>query len=308
MIQYPSDVARLKNLQTGEAFPLAARTVIGRSAACNLRLASPLASGEHASIAWVDDGWELRDLASRNGTFAGGERLAGGGAVRLRPGLRIAFGEPEEAWALEEALPPGLFAVELSTREVVQSESGLLALPDDERPAFLIYLSPDGWVAETPDGELRPLSDATVLTGAGGAWEVRLPDRYAPTVPAGGPTIDDVELRMMVSRDEEHVQITVVHRRGEIALEPREHGYLLLTLARARLSDAGLPEVERGWRDRDEIVRMLATDVNALNVAIFRARQQLAAAGVEGAGRLVEVRRGQRRIGVARLRVDRLGD
>jgi hypothetical protein len=43
---------------------------------------------------------------------------------------------------------------------------------------------------------------------------------------------------------------------------------------------------------------MLRVDGNALNVAIFRARSQLGAAGVCGAVGIVEVRRGQRRIGV----------
>src|SRR5687767_9240336 len=42
VILYSLDVARLKNLRTGEAFPLASRTVVGRSPACVIRLASPL--------------------------------------------------------------------------------------------------------------------------------------------------------------------------------------------------------------------------------------------------------------------------
>lgn len=44
---------------------------------------------------------------------------------------------------------------------------------------------------------------------------------------------------------------------------------------------------------------MMAVDTNALNVAIYRARRQFSRAGIEGSGGLVEVRRGQRRFGLA---------
>lgn len=75
-----------------------------------------------------------------------------------------------------------------------------------------------------------------------------------------------------------------------IPLESREHGYVLLTLARARRTNAERSVGERGWIDRDELLRMLSIDANALNVAIHRARQQLLAAGIEGAQGIVEVR------------------
>jgi hypothetical protein len=303
---YARVVARLRNVRTGVEVPLAARTVVGRSAGCTIRLDSRFVSGEHASITWTGERWQLRDLASRNGTFAGDDRLPSGGEVPLAAGDRIAFGDAEETWVLDDAIPPGLFAVELSTGAIVHSDTDLLALPDERSPAGVVYVSTDGFVAESPEGELRPVADATVLHSASGAWQVRLPDWYVSTAPAGGPGIDEVELRMAVSSDEEHVAIRILHRRGEIALDPREYHYLLLTLARARLEDAALPESERGWRDRDELARMLGMEVNALNVAIFRARQQLAAAGVYAAARVVEVRPGQRRIGVARLHIEGL--
>jgi hypothetical protein len=43
---------------------------------------------------------------------------------------------------------------------------------------------------------------------------------------------------------------------------------------------------------------MLQLDANGLNVAIYRARGQLAAAGLTDSAGIVEVRRGQRRIGI----------
>ena len=59
-----------------------------------------------------------------------------------------------------------------------------------------------------------------------------------------------------------------------------------------------LPLAEQGWLERDQLLKMLGVDSNALNVAIYRARGQLGAGGIDGAAGVVEVRRGQRRIGI----------
>jgi hypothetical protein len=154
------------------------------------------------------------------------------------------------------------------------------------------------------DGELEPVRDAQVVVAGGASWRVRLPELQPGTATMNvAPTLDTVKLRFAVSRDEEHVAVTVVFRGDETKLEAREHWYTLLTLARRRLSDATEPTSEQGWIERDDLLRMLGTDSNGLNVAIYRARRQLDAARVDGASALVEVRRGQRRIGIG---VDRL--
>ena len=75
----------------------------------------------------------------------------------------------------------------------------------------------------------------------------------------------------------------------------------LLTLARLRLEDADEPSAEQGWVDRDRLLKLLGVDANALNVAIYRARGQLPAGGVDGAAGVVEVRRGRRPLGVGRV-------
>ena len=121
-------------------------------------------------------------------------------------------------------------------------------------------------------------------------------------------TLENVHLRLAVSPDEEKVVISVMLR-GEVThkLEPREHSYLLLTLARARLDDAHKPAGEQGWRDVEALTRMLKLDPNALNVSIHRARQQLARTGLEGAAGVVQTRRGRRRLGTSRFEIVRLG-
>ncbi|MFI3185118.1 MAG: ATP-binding cassette domain-containing protein [Methylococcaceae bacterium] len=62
---------------------------IGRLPECDLEIASPLVSREHAKLYCDSGGVEIEDLHSTNGTFINGRRL--NGRVRLRQGDRVAI-------------------------------------------------------------------------------------------------------------------------------------------------------------------------------------------------------------------------
>ena len=298
-------VALLRSLADQATQPITARLLVGRSPSCGLRLSDPHASGEHATITWSGWHWEVKDLGSRNGTFVDGARLEPGHATRLVAGSRLAFGDPEQLWELVDDEAPSVMAVHLSSGAVREARAGFLVLPDEDRPELTIFQDATGeWVEETEEGGHRQVADQEVITTTGGAWQVQL-----PSISEGTPlmqvrmSLETVSLQFAVSRDEERVQMTILHRGMELPLEPREHGYVLLTLARARLEDEHLPPDQRGWRDRGRLEKMLAMDSNALNVAIHRARQQLSTAGVGGAVNIVEVKRKARRLGIERFRV-----
>lgn len=292
-------MALLRELTTGRPLPLAARTLVGRGPRAGLRIDDLRVSGEHASLRWTGRGWEIRDLGSRNGTFVDGVRLAPGEDRPLPAGCRLGFGSEAATLVVEDAGAPGPVAVERGSGERWAAVDGLLALPSAEQPELVVFADPRGrWVIEQGDAA-RPVADGEVVVAAGRSFELAIPEPLEGTAAVeAGPTLDTIALRFGVSQDEEHVVPTVVHQGRAIPLEPREHAYALLTLARARLADAALPTAEQGWLDRDRLLRMLQLDPNGLNVAFYRARGQLAAAGVEGAAGLVEVRRGQRRIGL----------
>jgi len=55
-------------------------------------------SSFHAAIEWIEDGWFVRDLGSRNGTSLNGRRLQGRSALQLGDVLRFARGS---AWRVE---------------------------------------------------------------------------------------------------------------------------------------------------------------------------------------------------------------
>ena len=94
----------------GPAVALPAHTLVGRSSACTLRLDDPLASGEHARLAFADRAWSVRDLGSRNGTWLNGARIEAGGTRPLAAGDRIAFGNAAAVWTLADASPPAAMA------------------------------------------------------------------------------------------------------------------------------------------------------------------------------------------------------
>jgi hypothetical protein len=291
-------VAILRHLGTGDALALAARVVVGRAHTAGLVVPEPRVSGEHAVLSWTGQRWEVRDLGSRNGTFVDGRRLGPGDAAPLAVGARLAFGGEAPAFVLEHAGAPGAMAV-ATDGATVHARDGLLALPSADRPEVLVFSEPSGgWVLEAGD-DRRAVGDGERIPVAGATWTLHIPRIVEGTATVdAGPTLDTVTLRFQVSRDEEHVRMELVHRGRAIPTEPREHGYVLLTLARRRLADAAEPLAEQGWVDRDQLLRMLQLDANGLNVAIYRARGQLAAAGLLDSAGIVEVRRGQRRIGI----------
>jgi hypothetical protein len=65
--------------------------VIGSSPSCDLRLADPKASPQHARIEHTADGYILTDMNSLNGTYLNGERIAS--PVSLRPGDQVRMGD-----------------------------------------------------------------------------------------------------------------------------------------------------------------------------------------------------------------------
>lgn len=114
-----------------------------------------------------------------------------------------------------------------------------------------------------------------------------------------------VALDFAVSPDEEYVQVTLDVDGTSSSLEARTYHYMLLTLARAVLSDteAGIEGGARGWLYATDLARMLRIDEKTLNVHVFRARHQVQKAGLPEDSPFLE-RRG--RLGQIRLAVERL--
>ena len=300
-------MAKLLRLNDKMTKAVPAQCVVGRSASCTLVIDDNFASSEHARLTWTGGHWELRDLASRNGTFLDGNRLDPGMSYRVGAGAQIGFGEPTPSWEISDSAAPKAMAVNLETGEWLEAEGDILAVPNAEEPLITVYpgtISDSGWRLENDDGQVRDARSSEVLSLSGGAWRLELPgfSEQTPLVNIS-MNMENVSLRFEVSQDEERVHLIVILHGQETRLEAREHNYVLLTLARTRLAQDALSASERGWVSVKELSKMLRLEQNAINVAVCRARQQLSAIGLEGASQIVEVARGKRRFGTDRFTI-----
>lgn len=285
--------------------PLTARFSVGRSSTNTFCDAHEHVSSHHALISWDGLRWIVRDLGSKNGTFVDGVRLAPGEERPVTVGTTVAWGNPTHTYEVFDASPPGLVAAEVVTGRLYAAPTDVLVLPDGDRPEISIYQDEHGvWMAERADGETTSIQDETVLSLSQESWRV-----FLPKIADGTPVLQsflrwsEVSFKLEITRDDAHVRLTITHSSGAISLEPRRHLYLLAVLAQARRQDEHLPPQERGWRTNEQLTESLAMAAVHLNVAVHRVRRQVANAGLHGAARVIEVRRGQKRLGTDRFSI-----
>lgn len=291
---------------------LPARCIVGRGRAAGIRLDDGRVSSEHARLTFVRGKWVLRDLGSRNGTYVDGKRLKAGQDAQLKRGSKLGFADAECPWTLVDAAGPEACARDQVSGELTSAQDGLLALPSADEPTLVVFEDRSGvWLAEL-DGDPSKVEDGEVVVVGERSFRLHLPvsDDATIDVSGGGWRLDQIELKFEVSGDQEDCTMTVVHPGGPMALPARVFHYMLMLLAKARLSDRaeGVEPPEQGWIYADELARSLQMEDTRLNVQIFRARQELGKLGIGGAAALVERRRGSRkiRIGVATLEVIQL--
>ncbi len=289
---------------------LGARTLFGRSALCTVCVDDRQVSGEHASIRWADGAWQVRDLGSRNGTFLDDTPLEPGRSRPLAVGQTLRLGTSLLGRVLDLG-PPGPAARRAGDGALGVAKDGLLALPSALDPQALLYEEAGGaWTIEV-DGEPSPAEDGQVLTLGDERWSLLLPvGPRTEGLPetwdlSAKPQIETLSLTFRPSADEEQVEVELGWPGGGAPLPPRAHQVVKRQLARARLTDQaeGASRAEAGWRYTDDLQRAMRLEPATLNLYLFRAREQLGQAGVEGAARLFERRRlsGQLRIGVERI-------
>jgi len=310
-------MGRLSRPDGSTHYELTAETSVGRAASATLRLGQAHISLQHASLRWTERGcWELRDLLSKNGTYIAGQRIAAGTPVRLEPGAAVAFGSPADVLIVSDVSPPRPMLVRAdadgSVEPIFLSDS-LIGLPSLDDPTVSLFRGDaGGWFIESRE-RMGALADGDLISIGSEHWRCCLPTTPDETAMVGASSgvllLADVELRLLVSRDEESVDLVVVEGGREIPLGQKACHYLLLTLARGRLG-LDLPSsafMADGWLGVTTLLDLLQVSEQHLNVDIFRIRQSLKAAGVLDAVSLVERDPQQRRVrlGTARVAISR---
>src|SRR5690554_4188440 len=65
---------------------------VGQGAQNDIVLDDDTVSTRHARLEFVDGGWKVTDLESRNGTYVDGKRIEAGTATAIRDGVSLGFG------------------------------------------------------------------------------------------------------------------------------------------------------------------------------------------------------------------------
>lgn len=115
-----------KGALAGMRWPLSREPItLGRAADCDIVLPERQISRYHVRIEWNADGYVLRDLGSKNGTFVNGERVRGqlyrlrdGDEISLAATLQIGFVAGEATLPLDEVFLPGRLVVDEEARRV----------------------------------------------------------------------------------------------------------------------------------------------------------------------------------------------
>ncbi|HKU37023.1 MAG TPA: FHA domain-containing protein, partial [Polyangiales bacterium] len=306
-------MGRLVNLRSGSAWQLTSEQIVGRRAADgSMTLTSVHVSTQHADIRWNNGTWCLKDLGSLNGTFVNGERLAPAEWRELRRGDVLCFGDPSsDAWELVDPSAPGPVVVALDGSPPQHIEQGIVGIPVGAAEATLWRDDAGGWWLEPVDRPAVSLEHGAVFEVAGKRYRLDCDDPV-PTVQLTNRTYERDKGRLVIrhSRDEEHVEALVQFPHTTLKLDERQHLFLLLVLARERISDRvdGTPETSCGWIDIELLMQRLKMDRPALNTHVFRVRKQFEEAGFRDAMSVIErrVQTRQLRVGFKELAVEAL--
>jgi hypothetical protein len=298
-----------------KVIPLPAQQLVGAAPLCGLVVTNPRASSVHALLMWIEGAWQLKDLASTNGTFLDGARAPAGQWTRLWEGVGLGFGGLEESYTLISAAPPEAVAILHRPERVARIEGGLIALPDSDNPEVVVLQDAQGdWVVER-QAQVELAQNGQLVQVRGQAWRLSLPGAAHQTLrdAYGPPTLSALQLHFDVSFDGDRVTLTLIFPDGaERRLEPRAHHPLLLSLARRWAQDlaSGVAPLDAGWVSMDELARELPASERLaawgrINLHVYKARRELAELGVESASALIERRRGQEllRFGGAQVQI-----
>ncbi len=300
-------LAILRHIASRREHLLSSRTLIGRAPGCHLRVDDPGISGFHVEILWDGERWHVHDLGSRNGTVLGNRRLRTGEQAPLERDVDLLLAGRVGLRLIDDSAPQ-LIATS-AAGNVRTAEAELLILPSEESPELTIFRDLDGqWLVESESG-IRTLDEDAHLIAGNERWRVLSP-HIVPTTHEldGEPHLRDHRLCFRVSRDGEHIELSMIGAGRSLHLEHRAHLALLLELARARLRDAKLEHVqadEQGWVYRDELPGLLGVQPELIHLWIHRARRQAAQAGLRDAVALIERRSGstQLRLGTGRVSI-----
>ena len=273
-------MAKLLNLHKGQVIYLRAMHLIGRhSTSVDTVLNNPKASRIHATICWDGQHWTLQDTSS-NGTFVNATKMVPNSFKTLAVKDRIYFANPESGvWVVEDLSPPKCMLVPENFDGASILLDKALMLPDEKAPEIMLYKSPSGgWLCESDNGIVK-LNHGSKVGVRGMLWSFDEAIVSAETMQLEAQTneLANISVKFRVSQDEEHVWMDVLIHKQQFELGERSHHYLLLMLARKYQQDTkdGFSSNERGWYEKEQLLKMMDLEEVNFNMMIYRFKKQL---------------------------------
>lgn len=174
----------------GAVFPLRGRTTLGRAGDCDIQIIHDGVSRRHAKLVVADEGHELVDLGSNNGTFLGPTRIQ---RAQLRPADEIRIMRSRFVYEARPDDPPEpdstgeVWAVKVTDGSTLRQTVDHVAMPNRPTP-------PRGETME--DMEVRESS--RVLASI---WKEPRRHRMTALRPNGPPYAGDLVNDILVFRD-----------------------------------------------------------------------------------------------------------
>lgn len=275
-------MGRLENTKTKEIVFLNSYHQFGRNTyLCNTYLSDRDVSRTHATIFWSDDQWYIRDH-SRNGTFIDGT-LISKAAIKIEDHTQIQFGNVNsDKWHVIDINPPTNYLRSLTTKNKILPLDTCHALPDEQHPEIIFYLSESkDWVAESVEQKLL-LKTGTKFKYNNEEWEFIANEVLHDTMDYDD-IFSEAYFKICLSPSEEDIHLKLVIDNHEYDMGRRAYNYMLLSLSRKRLDDheKGLTMDDQGWVGtkelEDDISKELGYTVDKyyLNLQVFRLRKQM---------------------------------
>jgi len=304
-------MAILINTETKQPLVLRTQHIFGRhSGSSQTILKNPEASRLHASVFWNGSHWLIQDNSS-NGTFLNNALITAGTKNRLKVGDSIQFGALNACiWIFNNEEPPKSLLVSLVDGINPIELEGVVVLPNEASPEITIYQVASGqWVFENSIG-ITTLESGRKVSTDNNSWifiDAEISDRTQQADHILNKDSTDIKLNFTVSKNEEHVSIKIKINRLQINLGERAHHYLMLYLARKRLTDLqqGLENSEQGWIDKDILCQQTGLDEKHVNLQIYRFRKQLIQANPAAIQllQIIERRRGELRFAFTSIQI-----
>lgn len=270
-------MGRIQN-DAGRAEQLFVETTLGRSRRSDIPIQETWVSSQHTAIRWNAQGWEVRDLGSRNGTTLNGRTLGPSTWHALVRNDVLTLGHATERWTLIDDSQPVAFAE--SARGRVVAVDGALELPSADAPEVEVYVDDAGrWHALRGDEEWA-VSDGDLLAIGDSEWTLHVPEVLVATRDQRAKVVTTSKVVFLVSQDFEDIELEVHTAIGVDHFKHQAHNWLLLELARARLTDGAEDPstvTEHGWCYRPDLADKLKIKKANFNMSVYRARHMFRA-------------------------------